>query len=165
MNRQITEMLGASEGRYMTRAEQTPLRDFAAQLDARLAAMDEIGAREDALVEQTMRQVIEAYPDLERRHKEARTKGQRDLCFVLRYAAHAMVRGDAQYLDDALLTWLRTMLRSIGFTGNFLEDTFRLLEQVAAKELTPATAALIRPYLTQATQTLSGRAPAAATKG
>lgn len=162
MNKQITEMLSASEGRYMTKAELALLRDFAAQLDSRLVAMEEIASKEETIIEQTVRLVMDAYPDFEKRHKEAAAKGARDLSLVLRYAAHAMLRGDAQYLEDMLLTWFRTILKGIGFTGNFIEDTYKTLDRIAIKELSPQTGTLLHPFLLQVVQTLSGRPQRAA---
>jgi hypothetical protein len=150
-------MYQAAEGRYLTRAEQAMLRDYAAQLETRLAAMEEIQSKETLIVEQTLKQVMDAYPDYEQRHKEARAKGMRDMCLVLRYATQAMVRNDLQYLDDALLTWFRTILKGVGFTGNFIEDAYKLLGRQASRELTPETAALIAPYLGQCVATLGGK--------
>ena len=156
MNRQIQEMYLAAEGRYLTRAEQAMLRDYATQLEARLAAMEEIQSKEAVIVEQTIKQIMDAYPDYEQRHKEARNKGTRDMSLVLRYATQAMVRNDLQYLDDALLTWFRTILKGVGFTGNFIEDSYKLLGRQASRELSPEVAALIAPYLQHCVSALGG---------
>ena len=49
MNQEIQTMLTACEGRYPTRAEQAILRDWAARLEARLAAVEEIKLAEDPI--------------------------------------------------------------------------------------------------------------------
>ena len=69
MNNEIQTMLTACEGRYPTRAEQATLRDWASRLDVRLAALEEIRAREDATVGATVDDVLRRYPDLEKRIK------------------------------------------------------------------------------------------------
>jgi hypothetical protein len=161
MNKQIGEMLCAAEGRYLTRAEHASLRELAAQLEKRLLAMEEIQTKEDVIVERALKDVTTAYPDYLNRHKDARAKGLRDLAFVLRYATQAMLRSDAEFLEDALLSWMRTILKGVGFTPQFIEDTYKTLERAATRELSPAVAELIRPYLMQCASSLSKRKPTA----
>lgn len=157
MNHEIQTMLSASEGRYPTRAEQAILRDWAAKLDVRLAAVDEIRATEEAIIGPTVDEVFRSYPDFEKRYKAARQSCTRDMTLVLRYCAQAMLRGDSRYLEDSLLTWMASILKGVGFTPQFIEDTYRTLGRVAARELTPAVAELLRPYIEQCATTLSGK--------
>ena len=88
MNKQISEMLCASEGRYLTRAELASLRELAAQLEVRVLAMEEIQAKEDAIVERTLKDVTTAYPDYLNRHKDARS----GVCASVRNARDAAQR-------------------------------------------------------------------------
>src|SRR5690348_7898543 len=127
MNRQIMEMLSAAEDRYLTAVEQRTLRDFAQGLDARLEAMAEIGSKEAAIIDRTIKQVFAAYPDIEKKYKNAMQTCVRDETMVLRYATQAMVRNDLQYLDDSLLTWMATMLKGVGLAPQFIEDTYKTL--------------------------------------
>lgn len=157
MNQQIMEILNASEGRYLTKPEQAHIRDYVSQVNARLAAMDELQAKESTIVEQTMRQIIAAYPDYLQQHLEARSKGSRDLGLVLRHIAQAVLRNDPAWLDSGLLIWLATILSGVGFTPGFLADSYRCLESVATSELSPASAELVRPFLKQCIKTLSGQ--------
>lgn len=158
MNQQILDMLNASEGRYLTKPEQTQIRDYVAQVNARLTAMDELQVKESTIVEQTMRQVVSAYPDYLQQHLEGRNKGNRDLSMVIRHVAQAVLRNDPQWLDNNLLAWLATILAGIGFTPPFIEDTYKTLERITVGELSTASAELVRPFLQQCTKTLSGRA-------
>lgn len=157
MNQQIMDILDASEGRYLTKSEQTQLRDYVGQVNARLMAMEELQAKEGAIVEQTMRQVLNAYPDFPQQHLDARGKGARDLGMVLRYIAQATLRNDPQWLDTSLLVWLSTILSGLGFTPGFVEDTYKTMERAMASELTPASAELVRPFIQQCVRTLSTR--------
>ncbi len=156
MNHEIQVMLSASEGRYPTRAEQALLREWAGSLEARLAALEEIRNAEESLINHTLDELMVAYPDLDKRYKNVRTSGMRDFSLVLRYCAGAMLRGDAKYLSDSLLTWMSTILRGVGLTPQFIEDTYRIFTRIAARELTPPTAELIRPFLEQCATTLPG---------
>ena len=156
MNREIENMLTASEGRYPTKAEQSLLREWAARLDARLAAVDELQAREEAIVRGTIDDVFKAYPDFEQRMRSARESCTRDLTLVLRYCGQALIRGDVQFLDDSLLAWMATILRGVGFAPEFVRDTYRTLEQHATRELKASSADLLRPFLNRCVTTLGG---------
>ena len=158
MNRQLMDMLTASEGRYLTRAEQDTLREFAQGLEARLAAIAEISSKETLIVERTVKEVFAAYPDIAKKYKNAMQTCIRDETLVLRYATLAMVRDDPQYLNDTLLSWMATILKGVGFAGHFIEDTYKTLGLNAGKELSPGTSKLLQPFLTQCATVLSGRA-------
>lgn len=157
MNRQIQQIMSASEGRYLSASEQGVLREFAQGIEARLAAMTEIGSKENAIISAAIQEIFRAYPDVEKRYKSAQQSGYRDQALVLRYATLAMLRNDADYLTDTLLTWLATILRGVGFTPQFVEDAYTILERTAGKELSPSSAKLIQPYLAQCTRVLCGK--------
>ncbi|HEY0137836.1 MAG TPA: hypothetical protein VGB85_27310 [Nannocystis sp.] len=157
MNTEIQTMLSASEGRYPTRAEQAVLREWASKLDARLEAIDVIRSAEENIIGQTLDEVLVTYPNVEKHYKNVRSSGTRDMSLVLRYCAQAMLRGDIKYLDDSILTWMSTILRGVGLAPQFIEDTYRALARVAARELPPQVAELLRPYIERCAQVLPGR--------
>lgn len=161
MNHEIDAMMTACEGRYPTRAEQALLRDWASRLDTRLAAIEEVRAREEAIVGNSVDETLRAYPDLEKRVKNARQCCVRDVSLVLRYATMAMLRGDARWLEDALLTWMATVLRGIGFAPQFIADTYEGLLRAAARELSPPVMEQLRPYLERCATVLAGKREAA----
>lgn len=161
MNSQIQSMLVESEGRYLTAAEQATLREFAGRIEERLAAMAEIESKESAIIEQTLKDLMRAYPDFEKKYASARSKGGRDLALVLRYCAQAILRDDSRFLHDSLLLWMGTMLRGLGMAPQFIADAYKLMERAASRELSAPVAELLRPYLQQCAQELSGGAPSA----
>lgn len=161
MNSEIKAMLLACEGRYPTKAEQALLRDWAAKLEGRLTALEDIRQREEAIIGQTIDEVLRAYPDFEKRYKDARQSCTRDMTLVLRYCAQAMLRNDTQYLEDSILTWMATILRGVGFTSQFVEDTYKTMLKTAMRELPPASAELLRPYLELCVVTLPGKSKGA----
>ncbi len=164
MNRQLMDMLNNAEGRYLSASEQDQLREFAQGLDARLSAMIEIGSKESAIVEHTVKEILFAYPDLEKKYKNVMQTCIRDETMVLRYATQAMLRNDPQFLSDSLLTWMATILKGVGFAPQFIEDTYKTLSLTASKELSPTAAKLLQPFLVQCTVVLSGREVTAAGK-
>ena len=157
MNRQVQDVFASAEGRYLSAAEQGVIRDWVQGLDARLAAMSEISGKETTIVEQTVKEIFRAYPDIEKKYKNAMATCIRDETLVLRYTTLAMVRNDPQYLNDALLSWLATILKGVGFAPHFIEDTYKTMALVAGRELSPSTAKLLHPFVLQCAAVLSGK--------
>lgn len=157
MNRQLQDIFTSAEGRYLTAAEQGLLRDYAQSVDARLTAMSEVSSKETTIVEQTVKEILRAYPDIEKKYKNAMATCIRDETLVLRYTTLAMVRNDPQFLNDSLLTWLATILKGVGFAPHFIEDTYKTMAMVAGRELSPATAKLLHPFVLQCAAVLSGK--------
>jgi hypothetical protein len=105
VNHAITDMLKQADGRYLTKDEGQLLREFASSLEARLAAMEELSQKEGKIIDRAIKEVMRAYPDYKDKYPEGQQKGTRDMTFVLRYCAHAMVRNDARFLEDTVLAW------------------------------------------------------------
>ena len=157
MNRRIQEIFTAAEGRYLTQEEQDYISQAAASVEARLRAMQEVSEKEATIVDATIREVMRAYPDLEQKYRAAKPKGTRDIALALRFATSAMVRDDPAAFQSELLSWFSTILKGIGLSASFVEDTYRTLERIAARELTPSTLERMAPFLSQLTIALSAR--------
>jgi len=156
MNRRIQEIFTAAEGRYLTQEEQDYISQTAASVEARLRAMQEVSEKE-ASIDATIREVMRAYPDLEQKYRAAKSKGTRDIALALRFATSAMVRNDPAAFQSELLSWFNTILKGIGLSASFVEDTYKTLERIAARELTPSTLEKMAPFLSQLTIALSTR--------
>lgn len=157
MNRRIQELFTTAEGRYLTKEESDQISQLVASVPARLSAMQEVSEKEATIVEATMREVLRAYPDLEQKYRAVRPKGTRDIALALRFATSAMVRNDPVALQAELLSWFNTILKGVGLAGSFVEDTYKTLERIAARELSPATMEKMAPFLSQLTIALSAR--------
>ncbi|MDX2011126.1 MAG: hypothetical protein SFW67_13085 [Myxococcaceae bacterium] len=155
MNSAITDMFKQADGRYLTKDEGQLLREFASTLEARLAAMEELSQKEGKIIDRAIKEVMRAYPDYKDKYPEGQQKGARDMTFVLRYCAHAMVRNDPRFLEDTVLAWLATILRGVGLRANLIADAYRAVEKFALEELSPPSAELIRPWIQMATGALS----------
>jgi hypothetical protein len=155
MNQAITDMFKRADGRYLTKDEGQLLREFAQSLDARLAAMEDVSLKEGRIIERAMKEVMRAYPDFKEKYPEGQQKAIRDMTFVLRYLAHAMLRSDPRFLEDTVLAWLNTILRGVGLRSNLIADAYRLVDRYAAEDLAPATYELLKPFLAMATTALS----------
>lgn len=157
MNRRIQEIFTTAEGRYLTKEEQDYIEQTAASVAARLRAMQEVSEKEVTIVDATIREVMRAYPDLEQKYRAAKPKGTRDIALALRFATSAMVRNDPAAFQSELLSWFNTILKGVGLSASFVEDTYKTLERMAARELTPPSMEKMAPFLSQLTIALSAR--------
>ncbi len=147
MNQMITELFKRADGRYLTRDEGKVLRDFTRGLEARLTAMEELATKEARIVERALKEINRAYPDYREKYPEGQMKATRDMSFVLRYCAHAMVREDPRFLEETVLAWLATILRGVGLRSALIADAYRAVDRFAADELSAATYGLLKPFL------------------
>ncbi len=157
MNLSLENMFSAAAGRYPTRAESAMLTSWAATLEARVAAVHELAAAEEKIVNLAAAEVMRSSPELRRRGEETRAKAARDMALVLRHCAHALLRDDVDYLDRELLVWLRSVLLSLGFDTRFLASSYRLLAIAVEESVSPRAAKLLKPYLARCVQTLGER--------
>ncbi|MEO1483302.1 MAG: hypothetical protein AAFU77_14440 [Myxococcota bacterium] len=158
MSSLMSEIMSASEGRYLSDDESNALREYVRGFDARLAAVDEIRAKEESVCEAATRAIIRAYPDYESNHPDSYEKSKRDLALVLRYCTHALIAGSRERLDESLLVWFSTILRGLGFTQGFIRDTYGALDDALQRELEASTYAAIAPYIAHARDVLSSKA-------
>ncbi|MEM6730593.1 MAG: hypothetical protein AAF658_03505, partial [Myxococcota bacterium] len=93
MSSLLTDIMTASEGRYLTSEESQSLRDYVRGFEARLAAAEEIESKEGPICENATRAIMRAYPDYEQNHGGAYEKSVRDMALVLRYCTQALVAG------------------------------------------------------------------------
>ena len=146
MNTQIQDMFTQAQGRYLAQDEVDVLVGWAAQLDQRVAAMTDIQANEERIVNATVAEVMRLHPSFEREHADAANKATRDFAYVLRYCTLAMVRQDSDWLESTLLVWLKTILQAFGM-GQVIDTSYRVLPQQAERALRPETTRLLAPYL------------------
>ncbi|HPH25325.1 MAG TPA: hypothetical protein PLA87_00650 [Pseudomonadota bacterium] len=149
MNRQIRETLTASEGRYLTPGEAKIVRSFAQRLDKSLTAVEDLEAKEDAIVDLALREAVKQSAELATRWQAGNLMVRRDLQLLLRYIAQAAVRGDLEFLPTQLFSWLEPVLLGAGLVGAPAKILFTALEQAALAELSPAASEVLRPYLAQ----------------
>ena len=147
--------LNALRDRYPTADERDRLSEYAAGVRGRLAAVQELEAVEREVIEATLDRIRELYPNFTRYHAVGWEKGYRDLQLLLQYMAKAMLVDDVRLLDDQVLTWVRTIFKSLNFTPKFLRDSYTLLRESVRSGTKPRTFALLEPYLTHTIHYLS----------
>ena len=147
--------LNTLRDRYPTGDERDRLTNYATGVRGRLSAVQELESVERAVIEVTLERIKELYPNFTRYHAVGWEKGYRDMQLLLQYIAKAMLVDDVRLLDDQVLTWVRTIFKSLNFTPKFLRDSYTLLRDSVKVAVKPRTFALLEPYLTHTIHYLS----------
>lgn len=141
--------------RYPTGEERDRLTDYAGSVRARLTAVQELEKVERDVIELTITRIKQLYPNFTRYHSVGWEKGYRDMQLLLQYMAKAMYLDDMKYYDDVVLTWVRTIFKSLNFTPKFLRDSYTILKDNVRARVKPRTYLLMEPYLTHTIEYLS----------
>lgn len=155
MNTELWELVNASDGRYFTSDEEAKVLKFAQTLPARFQAAAKVKAAEEPIVKSVIERMKQLYPNMARYHAAGWEKAHRDVQLVLRYNVQAMVCNDLQALEDKLLFWLRTILKSVNLTPKFIADTYVLLTQSCRDALPAEAFQLLEPALSRTLSVLS----------
>ena len=147
--------LNTLRDRYPSADERDRLTAYAGGVRGRLAAVQELTALEHVVIEVTLERIKELYPNFTRYHAVGWEKGYRDLQLLLQYIAKAMLVDDVRLLNDQVLTWVRTIFKSLNFTPKFLRDSYTLLRDSVKVAVKPRSYALLEPYLTHTIHYLS----------
>jgi len=147
--------LNTLRDRYPTADERDRLTAYSAGIRDRLAAVREIEVVEWAVIEVTLDRIGELYPNFTRYHAVGWEKGYRDMQLMLQFIAKAMLVDDQRLLDDQVLTWVRSIFKSLNFTPKFLRDSYTLLRESVRVATKPRTFALMEPLLTHTIHYLS----------
>jgi hypothetical protein len=147
--------LNTLRDRYPTAEERDRLTAYAGGVRSRLAAVQELESVERVVIEVTLERIRELYPNFTRYHAVGWEKGYRDMQLLLQYMAKAMLVDDVRLLDDQVLTWVRTIFKSLNFTPKFLRDSYTLLRDGVRVAVKPRSFALLEPYLAHTIQYLS----------
>jgi hypothetical protein len=132
--------------RYPNAAENAEIQSFAQSIPERLQALREIEAKEAVLAQAAAQWMLQNYPNM-RAYPDAESKTIRDVVYILRHCAQAMLRNDTLFLRNKLLYWLKTILDSFGFEKGLLVGTYRELDAICRRELQAPHYALLAPSL------------------
>src|SRR2546423_8462937 len=155
MNAMVRQTLREADGRYFTPDERQRLLTAAAELPRRLAAAEQVEAKEDGVLRAALGEMRRRHPRYETYHDAAWANLYRDAQRVVRAAVQAMVVEDPALLDDKVLYWLRAVLAAANVTPAFVRDVYTLIRDGFRKELPDETFALLEPYLGRAAEVLS----------
>lgn len=120
-------------------------------IDAALAAQK----REQEILERVITDVLKKF-DFRGRYQYGEEKCYRDVGAVYRYAVFAMLCNDMQMLENKLLIWMGTIIRSLNFPGgtDSIRYTYEKLRRESVAALGETHGRLLEPYLAAAVETL-----------
>lgn len=116
-------------------------------IDAAIAAEK----KEQEILDRVIPDVLKKY-DFRGRYEYGPEKCYRDVGAVYRYAVFAMLCNDLEMLENKLLIWMGTIVRSLNFPGGneSIRYTYEKLRREAIAALGDAHGRLLEPYLTAA---------------
>jgi hypothetical protein len=147
--------INALRDRYPTAEERDRLTEYASSVRARLSALQEMEKIEHDVIEATLNRIKQLYPNFLRYHAVGWDKGYRDMQLLIQYMSKSMYLDDAHYYDHQVLTWVRTIFKSLNFTPKFLRDSYTILRENVRSRAKPRTYALMEPYLTHTIEYLA----------
>lgn len=147
MLNQLARLSVEADGRYASSEELQFLKDYIQSLDLRVSAYRKIEAAQAEIVQQVETQILKTNPNIY--YKGNRDLGEtcrRDRFDVLRYSAAALLSNDLDHLRESFLLWYRTIIRAFGDV-QAAEVTYKVMQEVLKKYLTPQEAALLSPIM------------------
>lgn len=143
------------DNRYLTRQERDDILGYAQSSKSRLDVFDELKRHARAVSEEMVEEMKKLYPNFQKYRTYGWEKAARDVELTILLAANALLLGDKNSLNERFLIWFRSILKSQHFTPQFVEDTYRIVEQRMMEKLSAAASEMARPFLNHLTKFLS----------
>jgi hypothetical protein len=154
LNHTLEKSVLEADGRYLNAQELSPLEQYAQSYTVRLHTYQQLRDGGEALVIHALRKLAQNHPELIQQH------GQRckyDMTEVLRYVALSVLRDDAIFFKEQMMSWLDTILLAHKKTAHCVM-AYRFLQEAIAATLPAEDAALTRPYFDMVMQSLQSHA-------
>ena len=159
MLQQIEQLCVQTDGRYATDAELIFFQDYLNTARLRFLLYQKMQKLEPQIIQKVLAELQTKEPGLLTINGQDLTaKWQRDTIRLLRYAATALLSGDAEVFEESLLMWFQTIMRSFQAERS-CEATYRTMDKVLREMLSPDEAALFCPLI-EMSQTMLGKSDA-----
>lgn len=142
MNQNLFQILKVSEGRYLSPEEENLFKDYYEQLPSRLKYYQELQKAEDKVIQSTLSQFSELEELLA---SDTGLKGQRDMAYLYRAAALAMVQDDIAKLAEQS-AFIFDILSELKVSESNLEQVYTALRQNLATQISPDALSASQPY-------------------
>lgn len=143
----VLAMLAKPDAEWLDAEEQLLLTDYASSMPARLAAIEEVEGVCREVCKAVVAEQREQYQQFDSHHDHAWSKAYRDLDLMIAMMLKSMLINDVRYLDEEVLYWFRTILRSFDFTPQFNIDYYTRLRSQFEQRLSPEAFKLMLPFL------------------
>ncbi|WP_421655740.1 phycobilisome protein [Leptothermofonsia sp. ETS-13] len=136
------------DGRYATDVELQPVEHYLDSYTLRLNTYRKIQVLEVHIIQQVHARLRQVDPEiLVYDNRDASAICERDMLYVLRYSAIALLINGTDLLEERVLLWLQTIMRSFKDHQHRSDLTYRILQEVIQQYLLPSEAALFLPIL------------------
>ncbi|MCL6433582.1 MAG: phycobilisome protein [Leptolyngbyaceae cyanobacterium HOT.MB2.61] len=136
------------DGRYATDSELQTADQFLDSYTLRLSTYRKIQVLETHIVQQVQTRIRQVDPEIMvYDNRDVSAICERDMLYVLRYSAIALLINGTDLLEERVLLWLQTIMRSFKDHQHRSDLTYRILQEVIQQYLIPAEAALFLPVL------------------
>jgi len=149
MYSRIMNILNGLDSRYPTREEEQEVLIYAQSLPRRLNAANTVQQLEPQLIQDAIEQMKRRYPRFVTLHDRGWEKSYRDMQLCLRYAVQGMIVEDSEMPRRKLFIWLGTIIKAMGMTPKFSQDSYEALHDAGRQRLPAEVFTLMEPYLKQ----------------
>lgn len=154
MNTVINAYWVEAEGRYLGAEQLRTMETYMGSLPRRIQVYQELQSKEAALLDWVMERFQPTMPNLTRLHGPlAWERCRRDLSMVWRYCTMAYFLNDEAYLQDKLLYWMETIIKSFKMKDQ-CQVAYKLLLEGLSFVLTDEAQSVVKPYVRLAKLTL-----------
>lgn len=151
---QVSQLCADTDGRYASDAELKFFQAYLKTAKLRFSLYRKLQTLEKQLIQDVLKTLKETDPDLLIvGGQDLTAKWQRDTVRTLRYAVAAMLTDDPEMFKERMLLWFQTIMKSFR-TEKSCEATYRSMQAVIQKFLTPEEADLFCPLLEMSRSTL-----------
>lgn len=143
MNTLIERCIQEADGRYLTDRELQPLDAYISSFATRMQTYTILQEKSESFILQALQVLAKTDAQTVRQHKE---KCVRDMGYVMRAIAVAILRDDEQAFRDELLLWLQNILAAL-HKEQQSSRAYRLLQDVVRDQMPSECATLVNYYL------------------
>lgn len=143
MNTILEQSIRDADGRYLSDSELDTLDAYVGSYEDRIKTYGLLHDRAEALILKALQTLAQTDAQTVREHKD---KCVRDMGYVLRSIAIAILRDDPHAFREEVLLWMQNIMAAL-HKEQQSSRAYRLLQEVVVAELPAASAALINSYL------------------
>lgn len=145
MNKNLTQMLKVSEGRYLSDTEKTLFQNYYQNLPQRLAHAQAVEAAEAQIIKATLDIFYEKYPDM-LNISASREKSERDMAYLLRTVTTAMVQNEYANLIPKV-KFIFDIFARLNFTPGAIDFAYITLREQVRTQIAAETHEAMEPFL------------------
>jgi hypothetical protein len=143
MNHVLTEHIYRADGRYFTDSELNLLTDFIHTYQTRLNAYAILSERANQFVKQAVQKLAQTDGHAVREHQE---KCERDMEYVLRSIAVAILKNDEEGFKQHLILWMQNIMAAL-HKDTQSARAYKFLQDAIKSGVSEDCARLILDYL------------------